>query len=90
MAYQKIINLLVNTLSQPSKFNVRRWFEINYESHGVYNSFKFKTSMLRSILCGHADAHILVTGTITVSNMEAKGADPDNRNKNGNKRRFIY
>ena len=44
------------------------------------NQIKFKTSMLRSILCDHSDAYILVKGTLTVSNTETAAA-PNNRNK---------
>ena len=49
MEYQKMINLLDNASSQPSKFRTRNWVEINYESRGTYtgNSIKFKTAMLR-------------------------------------------
>ena len=50
MEYQKIANLLGNTLNQPSKFKTRNWVEINDESRGTYNgnTIKFKTTMLRS------------------------------------------
>ena len=50
----------------------------------MYNpgsQINFKTSMLRSSLCGYSDAYILIKGTITVPNMAAAGADPDNKNK---------
>ena len=49
MEYQKIINLLGNTLNQPSKFRTKYWVEINDDSRGTYdnnNQIKFKTSML--------------------------------------------
>ena len=36
MEYQKIINLLDNTMNQPSKFRTRNWVEINDESKGKY------------------------------------------------------
>ena len=29
MKYQKVVNVLVNTPNQPSKFRTRNWFEIN-------------------------------------------------------------
>ena len=38
MEYQKIINLLDNTLNQPSKFRTKGWIEINGDSRGKYNS----------------------------------------------------
>ena len=52
MEYQKIINLLDNTINQPSKFRTRNWVEINGESKGRYDSsnIRFKTSMIRSSL----------------------------------------
>ena len=49
-----IINLLYNTTNQPSKFNRKNWFEINYNTWGKYNKdsqIRFKTSMWRSSLC---------------------------------------
>ena len=54
MEYQKIINLLVNTPNQSTKFRTKNWVETNYESRGMYNTnsqVRFKTSMLRSSLC---------------------------------------
>ena len=47
MEYQKIINLLENTLNQRSKFRTKNWIEVNDESRGTY---KFKTSRVRSTL----------------------------------------
>ena len=58
--------------------------EINDESRGTYNvnsQIKFKTTMLKSSLCHYSDAYILVTGTITVNNNAAVGADANNTNK---------
>ena len=49
MEYQKIINLLDNEPTEPSKFRTKSWVEINHESHGTYNSInqtKLKTKML--------------------------------------------
>ena len=45
MEYQKIINLLDNTLNQP--FRTKNWVKINDGSYGTYNTgsqIKFKTS----------------------------------------------
>ena len=85
MEYQKIANLIDdNTLNQPSKFRTRNWIEINDESRGVYNvnsQIKFKTSMLKSSLCGYSDAYILVKGTISINNAAAQGAAANNTNK---------
>ena len=46
MEYQKIINLLDNTLNQPSKFRTKIWVEINDDARETYNTnsqIKFKT-----------------------------------------------
>ena len=81
MEYQKIINLLDNLSSQPSKFRTRSWIEINDESQGTYtgNSIKFKTTMIRSNLCDYADAYILVKGTITITGGPADATDANKR-----------
>ena len=62
--------------NQPSKFRTRNWIEINDESRGTYtsNNIRFKTTMLRSRLCGYADAYILVKGTITITGAGKHGA----------------
>ena len=73
MEYQKIINLLDNTLNQPTKFRTKNWVKINDEFCGTYHAYsqiKFKTSMLRSSLCDYSDAYILVSGTITLLEQE--------------------
>ena len=69
--------------NQPSKFRTRNWVEINYESRGTYtsNDIKFKTTMLRSNLCGYADAYLLVKGTITIT-----GAGNDDATKRADER----
>ena len=49
MKNKKIINLLYNTLNQPSKSRTRNWVEINDDSHGTYNTnskINFKSSMI--------------------------------------------
>ena len=46
MEYQKIENLLDDTMNEPSKFRTRNWVEINDESKGIYSAsseIKFKT-----------------------------------------------
>ena len=83
MEYQKIANLLDNASNQPSKFKTKKWVEINDESKRAYNvnsQIKFKTTMLKSILCGYSDSYMLVKGTITVNNTWTAAA-PNNRNK---------
>ena len=86
MEYQKIANLLDNTLDQPSKFRTKNWVETNdesKESYGTGRDIKFKTKMLRPSLCDCADAYILVKGTITVTragdNDVAKQLDERNK-----------
>ena len=66
-----MINLLDNTLNQPSKFRTKNWVEINDQSRGTYNTnsqIKFITTMPKSSLCDYSDPYILVKGTITLSN----------------------
>ena len=44
--YQKILNLLDNTLNQPSKVMTKNWVETNANSRGIYNTdsqINFKT-----------------------------------------------
>ena len=63
MEYQKIVNLIDNASSKPSKFRTKNWVEINDESRGTYNvnsQIKFKTTILKSSLCDYIDAYILV------------------------------
>ena len=84
MEYQKLANLIDDASNQPSKFRTRNWVEINDESRGAYNvnsQIKFKTTMLKSSLCDHSDAYILVKGTISVTNTAAAGAAANNTNK---------
>ena len=83
MGYQKIINLLDDTMNQPSKFRTRNWVEINDESKERYDNsnIRFKTSMIRSNLCDYCDSYILARGTITVPNTAAAGAAVNNTNK---------
>ena len=84
MEYQKIIKLLDNKSNQPSKFSTENWVKLNDESRGTYNTnnqIKFKTTMLKSSLCGYSDAYILVKGTITVNNTAAADTEANNTNK---------
>ena len=83
MRYQKIINLLDDTMNQPSKFGTRNWVEINDESKERYgnSNIRFKKSMIRSNLCDYCDSYILARGTITVPNTAAAGAAVNNTHK---------
>ena len=50
MKYQKIINLLNNRNTQPSRFRKRNWVEINDQSNRRYNTnIRFKTTMLSQV-----------------------------------------
>ena len=73
-----------NTANQPSKFRTKNWVEINDDSGGVYNTnsqiksnsqIKFKTVVLKSILCDYSDVYIVVKMTITVSYTTAAAND---------------
>ena len=84
MKYQKIANLLNDESNKPSKFRTRNWVEINDEARGTYShnkQIKFKTSMLRSILCDYSDAYILAKGNIAVNNTAAAGGAANDINK---------
>ena len=63
MEYQKIINLLDNTPTEPTKFRTENWVEIIHDAHGLCNTnnqIKSKTSMLKSSLCNYSD-HIYLS-----------------------------
>ena len=47
---------------------------ITLDSH-----IKYKTSLLRSILCDYSNAYIFVSAAITVPNTEAAGSAANNR-----------
>ena len=82
MEYQKIINLLDNAPSHPSKFRTKNWVEINDDSRvtcNTYSQIKFK-AILKASLCDYNDAYILVKGTIAIPKTGTAAA-PNNRNK---------
>ena len=77
--------MLENTPNQPGKFRTKNLVEVNDESRGTYNvnsQIKFKTSMLRSILCDYSDTYILVSATISVTNTAEAEAVGNNIKKN--------
>ena len=81
MEYQKIIDLLDNTSSQPSKSRTKNWVEISYDLRWTYNinsQIKYKTTMLKSNLCDYSDGYILVKENVTVNNTRTAAA-PNNR-----------
>ena len=58
MEYQKMVNLLYNTLHQPSKFRSQKWLEINNDARGMYNTnsqIKFETTILKLRECDWSD-----------------------------------
>ena len=57
-------------VTQPSKYTVKNWVEINDYLCGTYhtnNQIEFKTTMLKSSLCDYSDAYILLKGMITIT-----------------------
>ena len=74
--------MLNDESNKPSQFKTKNWAEINDEARGTFSpnkKIKFKTSMVKSILCDYGDAYILVKGNITVNNTGTAAA-PTNRN----------
>ena len=66
-----------NTPNQGNKCRIKK-FGIDNGAHGTYNTnsqIKFKTLMVKSILCDYIDAYILVIGTISIG---AQGGDNPN------------
>ena len=75
--------MLDNTPNQTYSFRTKNWVEINDYAWGTHNTnspSRFKNSMVRSSLCDHSDAYILVKGTITVVNTGTDAA-PNNADK---------
>ena len=69
--------------NQPSKFRTKNLVEINDQSRGTYNvnsQIKFKTTMLKSILCDYSDVYILVKETTAGNNFAAADAHANNNN----------
>ena len=70
--------------NHPTEFRTKNWVEINDGLRGTYNvnsQIKFKTTMLKSSLCGHSDAYILVKGAITVNNTAAVDVNANKTDK---------
>ena len=82
MEYQKIANFLNDASNKPSKFRARNWVEINDDIRSAYSpnkQIRFKTAILRSILCDYSDAYILVKGNIIANNNAGAGANNINK-----------
>ena len=78
METQKIVNLFGNADKESLKLATRKWYVINDQNNKDYGdgdengtTIKFETKVIKSNLCDYSDAHILVTGDITVSNGDA-------------------
>ena len=59
MEYPKIIHLLDNTPSQPSRFRPKNWGDIDVDSSRTYDinsHIKFKNLVLKSSLCDYSNA----------------------------------
>ena len=72
--------------NQPSKFKTKNWVETNDESRRAYNVDSqtiFKTTMLKSSLCGYSDAYILAKGKVTITGAgdDAAARQADEREK---------
>ena len=70
MEYQKIIFFLDNASSPQSKLKTKNWIEINdklWRTYSKYNQIRFKTSVLRSVLCFYSDTYFLLKGAVTVA-----------------------
>ena len=54
-----------------------------HEEHNTNSQIKFKTTMLKSVLCDYSNAYILVKGRITIigagNNEAAREADARNK-----------
>ena len=86
MEYQKITNLLGTKLDEIPKFITKKWVKVYDQTGSVDNRYKpnkqirFKTSMLRSDLCDHSVAYIVVKRDIFLT--KAIGRRPiDIRNR---------
>ena len=74
--------MLGNTPNQLTKFATNIWVEINDDACGIYNSnsqIKFKTSVLKSSLCGYSDAYILAKWTISISKQAGYNSNINNK-----------
>ena len=84
MEYQRITNLLDDTLNQPSKFRTKKWVGINDDARGKYNTnnqTKSTTSMLKSNLFYYSDVYIFVRGTVSVEQVQATAAQDNDGKK---------
>ena len=81
MEYKKKTHFLNNAPNRPPKFRTRNQVWINYESlekHKKHIETRFRSSMLRSNLCGYIDAYMLVSETVTIT---GAGAENDTKKR---------
>ena len=86
MEYQKIISLIDNKTSLPSKLITKIWVEFNNdvsETYSTNSQIRFKIATLMASLCDYSDACILVNGFITFvrQRQDAAAIIPDRNNK---------
>ena len=77
--------MLDNETTQPSKFGIKKWTEINNKTRRrskTNRQIKFKTTMSKSSLCNWSDAYILVKGTTTDAKTALDDADVNGTNEN--------
>ena len=71
METQKIINLLIDSTNEESKFATKKWYVTdNQTAKGKYDknkSITLETEIIKSSLWDCSDAFTLVTGNITVA-----------------------
>ena len=62
MEIQKIINFLIDSSNEESKFATKKWHVIDSQTakdkHNQNNSIKFETESIESNLCNYSDAFI--------------------------------
>ena len=76
MEHQKILNLLNE--ANDSKFVTRKRNIVNDNSKSIYdatNEITYNTEILKSNLCDHKDAYILVRGDINARCTKARSAN---------------
>ena len=82
------MKVLDDATFQPSTFSIKSCVGINDDTRGTYNAnskIKFKTTMLKSILCDYSDTYILIKEIIK----DAKNtAVPPDRNNSQIKSKF--
>ena len=82
MENQKIINLLNKDDTDSKHFATKKWYIINDENNTNYgvnkdtgadnpDTIKYDTRVLKPNLCDHAEAYILIDGTIRAATANA-------------------